>query len=146
MPPPQAPFTIAATATDVSAARGSSTATRSCARALPEDLRTFFPAFLARLAHTDPIASLACSNESSRLMGGTMSISPAPDGVAPGTVAESRPRMGLPRVVRIGRTGRARGPRATAATVGAGLTSDDIVFAWFRTRRDEPASREGRAG
>ena len=112
---------------------------------MPEDLRTFFPAFLARLAHTDPIASLACSNESSRLMGGTMSISPAPDGVAPGTVAESRPRMGLRRVAR-DRTGRARGPRATAATAEAGLTSDDIVFAWFRTRRDEPASREGRAG
>ena len=59
IPPPHAPFTIAATATDVSAARGSSTATRSCASALPEDFRTFFPAFLARLAHTEAMASLA---------------------------------------------------------------------------------------
>ena len=72
------------------AGEGGSTATRRGASALPVLFRRL-PAFFARLAHTDAIASRACSKESSRLAGGTSSISPAEDATARGGGATSRP-------------------------------------------------------
>ena len=36
--------------------------------------------------------------------------------------------------------------REPGATAGLGPTNDDMIFALFRTRRAEPAGREGRSG
>ena len=116
--------------------------------------RRFLPAFLARFAHTAAMASRACAKESSRLTGGTSSISArrtgprwAPGAIAhPGGVREhrrgaargrGRGRAGRPRG-RARRRGRhARGGRAErrseASEEAAGADASDTLRGW-RTR------------
>jgi hypothetical protein len=93
--------------------------------------RRFLPAFLARFAHTAAMASRACAKESSRLTGGTSSISADSNRPALGTTRD-RASRGVREIVaeRLGggdgdgRAAREEGRGAAGATREAAAQSD----------------------